>query len=264
MFNPFLHSVLLIFFYMLCWFVLALIKKDNSIADVAWGPGFVFLFWWQYFFYGRSLFTGIMVTLWGARLAVYLFLRNRQKGEDWRYRQWREEWGKFWVLRSFLQVFMLQGLFMWIIALPLMQGPTTSDHPWLGWIRWSGAALWLAGFLWETVADWQLWRFKNEPVNQGKLLKEGLWKFSRHPNYFGEIVLWWGIFLFCFPASGAWYILLSPLAITWLLAKVSGVPMLEKKYREHPEYKEYTQQKNALIPDMKIFWKQADGAKLHP
>ncbi len=244
--EPYLSAALLVLAYMSAWFLFAILKKDNSIADVAWGLGFVIIFWMQFAFYDRPLLLGVMVSAWGLRLAAYIFQRNQKKGEDWRYQQWREEWGKNFYLRSFLQVFMLQGLFMWMIALPLMQqAPENQPSHWLQWV---GVLVWLAGFLWEAVADWQLSRFKANPQNKGKIMTTGLWSLSRHPNYFGEIVLWWGIFLFVAPYGNSWICLLSPLTITWLLNRVSGVPMLEKKYADNPEYQSYVKRTNPLIP----------------
>jgi steroid 5-alpha reductase family enzyme len=246
MIQPYLTTAIVIFLYMTAWYFIAILKKDNSIVDVAWGLGFVLVFWIQFYLYGRPLVLGLMVTIWGLRLAAHIFQRNRKKGEDWRYQKWREEWGKHFYLRSFLQVFMLQGFFMWVVAMPLMQAAPENQS--LTWIQWIGILVWLTGLLWEAVADWQLSRFKANPENKGKIMTGGLWHYSRHPNYFGEIVLWCGIFLFCLPYSNWWMSLLSPLTITWLLNRVSGVPMLEKKYAGDPEYQAYVSRTNALIP----------------
>lgn len=246
----FWESALLIWLYMTLLFIIAQVRKDNSIADIGWGVGFILVAWWLQWRYPHPLswLSTLAVTIWGGRLAVYLFFRNRRKGEeDWRYARWREKWGKWAIPRAYLQVFLLQGAFMWIIAIPLMQRPGGENFH---WVQGIGLFLWLAGFLWEAIADWQLYQFKSDPGNKGKIFTGGLWRLSRHPNYFGEIVLWWGVFLLTLP-YGAWYIgLLSPLTITWLLMRVSGVPLLEEKYEEDPEYQAYVERTNALIPDI--------------
>jgi steroid 5-alpha reductase family enzyme len=250
MFTPYIDGALLLFLYMHLLFIIAQRKGDNSVADIGWGLGFVLIAWWVHAFFPDE-WTGLsalLVSLWGLRLSLYLLVRNRRQGkEDWRYARWREQWGRWAIVRAYLQVFLLQGLFLWIIALPLMQRPAAGP---LHWYQILGLLLWLTGFLWEAVADRQLLRFKSDPANEGRIMQEGLWKLSRHPNYFGEILLWWGIFLFALP-FGNWLIgLLSPLTITWLLVRVSGVPMLEEKYEGDPAYQEYARTTNALLPDL--------------
>lgn len=251
MFSPYLDAGLLIWLYMSALFILAQRLEDNSIADIGWGMGFVLVAWWTHLYYPHdfSWLPALLVTLWGLRLSIHLFVRKwREKREDWRYARWREQWGRRAILRAYFQVFMLQGLFMWIIALPLMQNPADSSFH---LIQVPGIALWAFGFFWESLADWQLLRFKSKPENKGAVLEEGLWKLSRHPNYFGEIVLWWGIFLVSLPYGPWWLLLLSPSTITWLLLRVSGVPLLEEKQQKDPAYREYTEETNALIPDFR-------------
>lgn len=250
MYNPFIDSALLVFLYMSCWFVVAQWRRDNSLADIGWGLGFVLVAWWIHLFYPheQSLLLAILVSLWGVRLAGYLAIRNLKKGkEDWRYARWREEWGRWAVVRSFLQVFLLQGFFMWVIALPLM--PWT-PRPAPAWLQFLGVGIWLAGWLWESIADWQLMRFKAKPENQGKILSSGLWAYSRHPNYFGELLVWWGIFISAPFLNHWWLAWLGPLTISWLLFRVSGVPMLEEKYRDNPEYQAYVRRTNAIVPKL--------------
>ncbi len=246
----YLSAALLIWVYMTFLFFLAWWKRDNSIVDVGWGPGFVLLAWYLHFTYPHpwSWLPALLVSLWGGRLALHIGRRKaRQGGEDWRYAKWREEWGRWVVPRSYLQVFLLQGFFMWVIALPLMQRP--GQESW-AWYQPAGLALWLGGFLWEAIADRQLERFKALPENKGRLMTTGLWRLSRHPNYFGEIVLWWGLWLALFP-YGKWYIgLAGPLTLTWLLTRVSGVPMLERRYEGDPEFEAYKRKTPALLPGL--------------
>lgn len=247
MLNFYLEGALLVFIYMTIWFLICQWRKDNSLVDVAWGFGFVLLAGWGYVHSATPgyLILFLMVGLWGIRLTAYLLLRNVKKGEDWRYVKMKADWGKNYAWNAFTKVFMLQGGFMWIIALPIFQTNYNPSY----FIQGFGFTLWLAGFLWEAIADWQLYLFKQQPENKGKIMTKGLWKYSRHPNYFGEIVLWWGIFIFTYSYAGLWPIILSPITISWLLIKVSGVPMLEKKYRDNPDYQQYKQSTNALFPN---------------
>lgn len=137
---------------------------------------------------------------------------------------------------------------MWAVALPIWLRPGGEiGH----WVQWLGLLIWAFGFLWEAISDLQLARFKANPSNRGKLMRTGLWRYSRHPNYFGEIVLWWGIFLIALPWERGYWCLFSPVIVTWLLARVSGVPMLEGKYRDNPEYQEYVRTTPALFPFFK-------------
>ncbi len=244
-------SALLVFIFMTVLFLIAQAIKNNSIADIGWGIGFILIA-----FAGiitsenhapRQLLLGAMVLCWGLRLAIYIFIRNKGKTEDYRYRQWREEWGKHIVWRSFLQVFMLQGILMLLSALPLIvvnAYPTES----ITWIDAAGFLVWCVGFYFEAVGDYQLMQFKKQPHSKGKIMTRGLWKYSRHPNYFGEALLWWGIFIVSISAGNWWISIVSPLLITFLLLKVSGVVMLEKKYEGNAEFETYAKRTSAFIP----------------
>lgn len=254
MHSPYLDTALLIWIYMTLFFFFAWWKRDNSIVDAGWGLGFVIVAWYLHFQYPHawSWLPALLVSIWGGRLALHIGRRKvKQGGEDWRYAKWREEWGQWVVLRSYLQVFLLQGFFMWVIALPLMQRPAPEV---VAWYQWMGVLLWLTGFLWEAVADWQLQQFKARPDSKDRIMTKGLWRLSRHPNYFGEIVLWWGLWLLMLPC-GHWYVsLASPLVLTWLLTGVSGVPMLEKKYAGRADFEAYKKETPALVPNlMKLF-----------
>lgn len=253
MFNPYLDSALVIWLYVTIWFVIAMIKKDNSIVDIAWGMGFMVVAWWQYFHFPHehSTLLTIMVTLWGVRLATYLFFRNWSEGEDWRYKQMREGWQGSFVLNSYFKIFILQGSLMFIISLVLMQQPveTTSNSAIFSYL---GMAIFTIGFLWESIADFQLKQFKSKPENKGKFMQSGLWKYSRHPNYFGEILVWWGIYIFTI-SYGKWYLfIISPVTITFLLLKVSGIPFLQKKQSKSDKYEAYLDAvPNSILPK---FW----------
>jgi steroid 5-alpha reductase family enzyme len=242
---------LAILIYMHLLFVLALWRRDNSIVDIGWGLGFVGVAWvlWLAEPHPSAWLLLIPVSLWGLRLAIYLYIRNTRSGqEDWRYAEWRRDWGRWVYLRAYFQVFLFQGLFMWIISLPLMG---SSDRLVFGWPQVLGFIIWAWGFLWEAVADYQLFVFKRRPKNKGKLMDQGLWGLSRHPNYFGEMLVWWGIFLIATGWVTWWIAIISPLTISLLLWKVSGVPMLEKKYAGRPAYQAYRKTTPALLPDLR-------------
>jgi len=251
--NLTVFFIITIFFYMSVFFVIAVIRKDNSLADIAWGGGFVLVAFLSFFLahgYAEArqvLVTGL-VTLWGARLAIYIFFRNKGRGEDYRYAKWRKEWGRFFLLRSYFQVFMLQGALLLLIAFSAIY---INLHPSRGLTIFDGFGLliWITGFFFETTGDFQLFQFKKDPENRGKVMKYGLWKYTRHPNYFGEATMWWGIFIMAISVKGGLFTIISPIAITFLLLKVSGIPMLEKKLAEsQPGYAKYQETTNAFFP----------------
>ncbi|MGE0638082.1 MAG: DUF1295 domain-containing protein [Bacteroidia bacterium] len=249
--NIYLISALYIFIFMNFMYLLALRLKDNSIVDIGWGIGFIIVALATLFdrgtFCPRQLLITTLIILWALRLALYIFKRNSGKGEDFRYKQWREEWGKTIYWRSYLQVFMLQGAIMFVIALPVMQVNASASSE-LVITDFIGAALWLIGFLFEAIGDAQMMRFKTNPANKGKIMRYGLWKYTRHPNYFGEALLWWGIFIIAMGAGSVFISLISPLLLTYLLLKVSGVAMLEKKYTGNAEYDEYIRTTSSFVP----------------
>ncbi len=233
--------------------LLSLVLRDASIVDSLWGTGFV-ISYWLYFaltpdgYPARKLLLGILVTAWGLRLSLHIFTRNRGKGEDFRYAQWRAEGGSRWWWQSFFKVFFLQGVLMWLVSAPLLAAQVSSLPARLGWLDALGALVWGVGFYFEAVGDWQLARFKANSANRGKLLTSGVWRYTRHPNYFGDAAQWWGFGLFALSAGG-FYTLFSPLLMTWLLLRVSGVAMLEKSLKDNkPGYAEYVENTSAFIP----------------
>ncbi|MDH5506669.1 MAG: DUF1295 domain-containing protein, partial [Anaerolineae bacterium] len=194
--------------------LLSLILKDASIMDIFWGAGFVAVAWLYYRltpqgFALRQYLLLTLVTLWGLRLSLYIARRNLGKGEDYRYQAWRQQAGRSWWWRSYFKVFIFQGILMWVISAPLLAAQLGGGRPALGWLDFAGALLWLLGFYFEAVGDWQLSRFKAQPHNQGKLLTSGVWQYTRHPNYFGDAAQWWGFYLIAL-ANGAWWAWFSP------------------------------------------------------
>ncbi len=250
--NPFVLSALCIFSFMCLMFIIAQIKKDNSIVDVGWGIGFMMVAFVTFYYYHdhtrhQKLVT-FLTTVWGTRLAMYILIRNWGKPEDFRYAKWRQEWGNAVIIRSFFQVFMLQGVVMFINALPIIiVNSTPHIDPSLKWLYPVGSVIGFIGFCFESLGDWQMYMFKTDPHKHG-IMNHGLWKYTRHPNYFGEALQWWGFFMLAIP-SGMWYLsILAPVTITFLLLRVSGVTMLEKKYEGNDEYSEYKRNTSAFIP----------------
>ena len=197
--SLFLWTGTIILVCMILLWLLSLVIKNASIVDIFWGIGFViiagFAFSFAQGYLPRKVLVYMLTTLWGVRLALHIGIRNRGKPEDFRYAKWREENGTRWWWFSFLQVFLLQGVLMWIISTPLIAAQTSGFPAILTPLDFIGASLWTLGMLFESIGDLQLMRFKSNPSNKGKLLTTGLWKFTRHPNYFGEAVLWWGYYI---------------------------------------------------------------------
>jgi steroid 5-alpha reductase family enzyme len=245
------YSALAVFLYMTGFFIAALIKKDNSIVDIGWGPGFILVAVLTFFLQEgwvlrHWLVTGLVI-IWGFRLAVHIALRNWGRGEDKRYARWRREWGKWLVPRSFVQIFLLQAILLIIISYSIIL-VNHSRHAGLTWLDAVGALIWCIGFSFEAAGDYQLVRFRANPENRGKIMQSGLWRYTRHPNYFGESMMWWGLFIIALNVAYGWTAVVSPLVITLLLLKVSGVGLLEKSYSGNPEYQAYARRTNAFIP----------------
>lgn len=195
---------------------------------------------------GRALLVLVLVAAWAIRLSAYITWRNRGHGEDFRYRQIRANNEPFFAFKSLYIVFGLQAGLAWVVSLPLLAA-INSTRP-LGWLDVAGAALWGVGLLFEAVGDWQLARFKADPGNRGRVLDRGLWRYTRHPNYFGDFCVWWGLYLIAIAAGGAWSVV-GPLLMTLLLLRVSGVALLERDIGERrPGYASYVASTNAFFP----------------
>ncbi len=237
---------------MVFWYTLALVKKDNGIADIAWGLGFVLVAIFTLFkhsvFYPRQVLICTLIIVWGVRLAFYIFARSLNKPEDFRYANWRKQWGKYANIRAFFQVFMLQGLVMFVVSLPIINVNTYNVYSHVNYIDILGCTIFLVGFLFESVADSQLLSFKKNPKNKGKIMKTGLWKYSRHPNYFGECLLWWGIFIVASQAHLVKFSLAGVLTINFFIIFVSGVPMLERKYKKNKAFQAYAKKTSIFFP----------------
>lgn len=245
------QAAIVIFIYFFAFFLVAQYIRNNSIVDMGWGSGFVLVAFVilisQGAYVERNLLITLLVTIWGGRLTYYIVRRNWGKPEDFRYAKWRKEWGKWLVPRAFLQIFMLQGVLMLIIGYPIIV-VNANPQPGLNFIDYLGLLIWITGFIFESVGDKQLAEFKKDPANKGHVIQSGLWKYTRHPNYFGEATMWWGIFLLTISVPLGWSAVISPLTITLMLLYVSGVPMLEKKYKDNPEFQEYARRTNKFFP----------------
>jgi len=239
--------------FMTILWIASLILRDSSIVDIFWGPGFV-LSCWVYFaftpdgFPARKWLISILVTIWGLRLGSYILWRNWGKGEDFRYRKWREEAGAKWWWFSFFKVFLLQGVLLWIISAPLLAAQISATPTRLTVLDFVAVPVWFVGFFFEAVGDLQMARFKANPANKGKVLDSGVWRYTRHPNYFGDATQWWSYYLVTAAAGGFWTVF-SPVIMTTLLLRVSGVALLEKSLKEtKPKYKEYVESTSAFVP----------------
>ena len=226
-------------------------RADSSIVDIFWGAGFVGIAVLGFVrgagLSERKLLITALTTVWGLRLSLYIAWRNHGRGEDPRYRAMRERWGARWTWVSLGMVFGLQGALLWLISLPLQVAQTSTSTPALTALDALGASLTVVGILFESIGDAQLARFKSEPGNRGRVMERGLWRYTRHPNYFGDFCVWWGLFLIAAAAGGAWTII-SPLTMSFLLMRVSGVPMLERGMAQRPGYAEYIRRTSAFFP----------------
>ncbi len=250
-FEIFEIPALFVFIHLNIAFIIATLRKDNSVADIAWGLGFIVATYAAFLTKGRVTLREVLsltlVTLWGLRLAGHVYLRNRNRNEDFRYKKWREQWGDRALIYSYFQVFILQGFLLLIIATPLLLINSTAGAS-FGFLDLIGLLIWAVGFSFEALADWQLYKFKEDKANKGELLTSGLWKYSRHPNYFGEVVLWWGVFLLALAHPYGLVSIIGPLTITILILKVSGVPLLEKKMEGNAAFEAYKEKTSIFIP----------------
>jgi len=250
MLELFLQSALIVFIYATAWFAVSVILKRNDVADIAWGLGYILLC--AYFFFTqdsswREIILYGLVLIWGLRLTGHIYLRNQGKPEDPRYRKWRREWGCWLYLRSYLQVFLLQGALLLAVISPIII-VSANQQPDLGFLDIFGLLVWSIGFFFEAVGDYQLLKFIKNPRNQGRIMQKGLWRYTRHPNYFGEVTLWWGVFLVAAGSPYGLYGIIGPVTITVLILFVSGIPVLEQGYAGNPEYREYKRRTSKFWP----------------
>lgn len=245
-------SLIILVLLILLWIVSVFIK-NVSIVDLFWGFGFVVINAFYVFssteISDRQMLLLVLVSLWGLRLSFYLGWRNIGKAEDFRYQEFRKKYGpeRYWWF-SFFQTFLLQGVLMMLISTPLLGANFGEQNSGLQWLDYAGILVWIIGFTFEAGGDIQLARFKSNPQNKGKVLNTGFWKYTRHPNYFGDSAVWWSYALFSI-AAGSYWLSLGSVLMTLLIIKVSGVALLEKSLTStKPQYSEYIRKTNAFIP----------------
>lgn len=251
--SPLLVNAAVVAGMMLCVWTVSLLSKDVSIVDLVWGAGFVVIAWVSFLITGlptpqKWIIVGL-ASLWGLRLSGYLAWRNLGKPEDYRYREMREKHGSGFPLRSLFTVFGLQGMIMWIVSLPLQTGQIQNNQDRIGILAVLGMVLWCIGFLFESIGDWQLARFKSDPANAGQVMDRGLWRYTRHPNYFGDFLVWWGLYCVSFGRGTAWWSVIGPIVMSVFLMRVSGVTLLESSLKTRKKgYEAYIRRTHAFFP----------------
>ncbi|TFF99927.1 MAG: DUF1295 domain-containing protein [Promethearchaeota archaeon] len=237
--------------YMLFAFLVGTLKKDNSVIDVFYGGGFILVAWSTLILKGvyslRSIIATILVTIWGIRLATYVLIRNWGKGEDKRYQNMRERWEGNVLINSLFRIYLFQGLILFLVVFPVSFLNASSNPP-LWFLDFIGIGIWGVGFFFETVGDIQLYRFLNDPANQGKVFDGGLWRYTQHPNYFGEVTQWWGLYIVALSVPFGFISIFGPAIITYMIINVSGVKLLDKSFEGDSEYAKYKRRTSQFIP----------------
>jgi len=251
-FEIYAQALIAIMLMMTALWIASIILKNVSIVDLFWGFGFVIAGWIYFFYTGgyevRKIILMILVTIWGLRLSIYLAWRNIGKGEDFRYGQFRKKYGKPYWWISYFQTFILQGILMWLISAPLLGAQFYTGSSSINIFDIAGILFWIIGIIFEAGGDFQLAKFRSNPDNKGKVLSGGLWRYTRHPNYFGDTSIWWGYGLICI-GCGSYLPFLGTLLMTALIIRVSGVALLEKSLTDtKPQYKEYREKTSPFIP----------------
>lgn len=245
------NNLVLIAVLMAALWGISLRIRNVAIVDIFWGLGFVVIAWTSWWWIGstggRSLLLVGMTTLWGLRLALHLTRRNWGRPEDHRYAAMRLRHPNHFALFSAVWIFGLQGLLMWIVSWPVQLGQGSERQ--LSWLDAVGVAVWLTGWVIESVGDWQLARFRRDPAQAGRVMDRGLWRYTRHPNYFGDCLVWWGLFGVACAGGGVVWTIISPLLMSFLLLRVSGVRLLEQDIcQRRPEYAAYIRNTSAFVP----------------
>lgn len=247
----YLETLVLLFIFFFVIFIIGQVKKDNSIVDIGWGTGFVISALYNFIRSPESGLKGglitIAITIWGLRLAFHIAKRNLGKPEDYRYVEMRKRWGtKLVLVKAFLHVYLLQMIIQYVVTLPVIYGNSTKQE--MAWYNWLGVILWGVGFFFEAYGDYQLKQFKKNPANKGKLMDQGLWSLTRHPNYFGDSAMWFGIFFIAITSLQGIWIIVGPSLMTFFLVFVSGVRMLEQKYKGRADFEAYKKRTSAFLP----------------
>ncbi|MFX0021153.1 MAG: DUF1295 domain-containing protein [Candidatus Hermodarchaeota archaeon] len=255
-------SALFLLFYLLVAFIVGTAKKNNGLIDIFYGPAYFIIALISLVLYiiinssvniRQVIITGL-VFIWAMRLAIYVFIRNRGKPEDYRYKQMRERWKTNIILKSLIRVYLFQGFVIFIVAFPVWFVNISTNPPVISFIDfagvtlWLGIIIWLIGFIFETFGDYQLYIFKRNPDNKAKVMDKGFWRYTQHPNYFGEVTQWWGLFIIALAVPYGFISFIGPLFITYLIIKVSGIRLLDKRYEGDDKYAEYKKRTSTFFP----------------
>jgi steroid 5-alpha reductase family enzyme len=256
------YSALFLFFYLLIAFIVGTAKKNNGIMDIFYGPGYSVVALASLIFYfitnntvnlRQIVITGLVI-IWSLRLATYVFIRNRGKPEDYRYRAMRERWKTNIVWKSLTKIYLFQGIVIFIVSFPVWFtnishiSMLTNILDFSSITLWLGILIWIIGFYFETIGDYQLYQFKKDPNNKGKVMDQGLWKYTQHPNYFGEVTQWWGIFIIALAVPFGFISIVGPIFITYMIIKVSGIRLLNYRYKNDEKYADYKRRTSLFFP----------------
>lgn len=253
----FLYIYLILLAYFLIWYVIAQVKNNNGLVDIAWGMGIAVSAVSSLILGNQYSLTGLIVTgltiIWGVRLSAYLFKRNFNKPEDFRYQNFKRKWQTNLRLKALVYVFLNQSVFSYIIGLPIILTNVLNNEVFGIFsivLATFGTITFVIGFVFEVLADHSLAKFKKDPKNKGKIMQKNVWKLSRHPNYFGEATIWWGITIVSLATLNPINLigLVSPIIITYLLLFVTGVPLLEQKYKDNLAYQAYAKRTPIFFP----------------
>jgi len=247
----YLETFILLFTFFVVFFIIGQVTKNHSVVDIGWGLGFIVSALYTFFRNPDAGLKGglitILIVIWGTRLSYHIARRNLGKPEDYRYTDMRKRWGdKLVLLKAFVFVYFLQMLIQYVVTLPVIYGNTTNQKVY--WYNWIGVCLWGIGFFFESYGDYQLKQFKKNPKNKGKIMDKGLWSFTRHPNYFGDSAMWFGVFLIAITDIQSVWIIVGPALMTFFLVFVSGVRLLEKKYEGRKDFEAYKKRTSPFIP----------------
>ncbi len=256
------YSALFLLGYLIIAFIVGTIKKNNGLMDVFYGPGYFVVALTSlilyFMIYGlvniRQIIITSLVFIWAVRLATYVFIRNQGKPEDYRYQEMRERWKTNIVFKSFIRVYFFQGIVIFIVGFPVwfvnisINPPILNILDFAGVTLWLGALFWLVGFLFETIGDYTLYKFLQKPENKGEVMDKGVWKLSQHPNYFGEVTQWWGIYIIALATPFGFITILGPIFITYMIIKVSGIKLLDKRFEADDKYAEYKRRTSVFFP----------------
>ena len=246
-----IFSIIALYILMFLAFLIGTIKKNNGIIDSFYGLGYIVLITTSFMIMQtyslRQIIVTILVMLWGARLFIHVTSRNWGKPEDYRYKAMRERFGEKVVLKSLSNIYLFQGLIIILVGFPALFINSNANLD-LIWLDFIGIGVWVLGFYFEALGDYQLRKFLKNPKNKGNVMDQGLWKYTQHPNYFGEVTMWWGIYLIALSVPWGFITIFGPIIINFMIIKVSGVRLLNKRYEGDDKYTVYRKKTRAFIP----------------